>query len=143
MKKSNLSKQVLKEIWLIAAKSSNTYILKEEFYVALRLIALAQNNMPFTEQSIEKNNPIPPLPNFDLNRNPNNNQNNFNQNNNNNNQYNFNQNNNQDIYEIPDKEKAFFTNIFNNRKEPNGERITAHNSILIWKKIMLMTMQLK
>ena len=135
MKKSNLPKQVLKEIWLIAAQSSNTFILREEFYVALRLIALAQNNMPFNEQSIEMNNPIPPLPNFDLNSNPNNNQNNFNQNNNNNNQNNFNQNNNnQDIYEIPDKEKAFFTNIFNNRKESNGERITAHNAIIIWKK---------
>ena len=148
MKKSNLAKQVLKEIWLIAAQSSNTYILRDEFYVALRLIALAQNNMPFTAQNIEMNNPIPPLPNFDLNNNNiqnnnnniqnNNNQNNFNQNNfnqNNFSQNNFNQNNNNgDLFEISDKEKSLFCNIFNNRKEPGLERITAHNAILIWKK---------
>ena len=52
LKKSNLQKQVLKEIWLIAAQSSNTYILRDEFYVALRLIALAQNNMPFNAQIV-------------------------------------------------------------------------------------------
>ena len=71
MKTSNLRKEVLKEIWLIAAQTSNAYILREEFYVAMRLIALAQNNMPFTAQSIEMNNPIPPLPFFDLNKNQN------------------------------------------------------------------------
>ena len=141
MKTSNLRKEVLKEIWLIAAQTSNAYILREEFYVAMRLIALAQNNMPFTAQSIEMNNPIPPLPCFDLNNNQNNsnqNQNNINQNNNiqnnniqnNNNQ---NQNNNKDIYEISEKEKVFFKNIFDCKKEPNIERITAHNSIIIWK----------
>ena len=103
----------------------------------MRLIALAQNNMPFTAQSIEMNNPIPPLPFFDLNNNQNKsnqnqnnkNQNDINQNNNNNN----NQNNNKDIYEISEKEKVFFKNIFDSKKEPNMERITAHNSIIIWK----------
>ena len=136
MKTSNLRKEVLKEIWLIAAQTSNAYILREEFYVAMRLIALAQNNMPFTAQSIEMNNPIPPLPFFDLNKNQNNNnqnQNNINQNNNIQNNNNQNQNNNKDIYEISEKEKAFFKNIFDSKKEPNMERITAHNSIIIWK----------
>ena len=144
MKTSNLKKEVLKEIWLIAAQTNNTFLLREEFYVALRLIALAQNNMPFTAQSIEKNNPIPPLPNFDLNNfNPNNSniQSNNNQNNNLNNKQdnnNFNNqnnnfNSNQNPYEIPQKEQIFFKKIFDNKKEPNSERITAHNSIIIWK----------
>ena len=51
---------------------------KEEFFVALRLIALAQNNMPYSAENIIRNNPIPNLPAFNLNNN------NMNQNNNNN-----------------------------------------------------------
>ena len=38
----------------------------------MRLIALAQNNMPYNAQSIENNNPIPPLAQFDLNNKQNN-----------------------------------------------------------------------
>jgi hypothetical protein len=128
MKRSNLQKNVLKEIWLIAAQSSNTYLLREEFYVAMRLIALAQNNMPYNAQSIEMNNPIPPLAQFSFN-NPNIN----NQSNNKQNNQNFNFNNNQNIYEISEEEKLFFKNIFDKTKEPNSERITAHNAIIIWK----------
>ena len=137
MRKSNLPKNVLKDIWLIAAQTSNIFILKDEFFVAMRLIALAQNNMPYTAQNIEMNNPIPPLPNFDLNNNNNqnnqNNNHNNNQNNNQNNKKNINQNNNQNIYEISEKEKDLLKNIFNNLKEPNDERITAHNAIIMWK----------
>lgn len=128
MKRSNLQKNVLKEIWLIAAQSSNTYLLREEFYVAMRLIALAQNNMPYNAQSIEMNNPIPPLAQFSFN-NPNIN----NQSNNKQNNQNFNFNNNQNIYEISEEEKSFLKNIFDKTKEPNSERITAHNAIIIWK----------
>ena len=109
MKTSNLRKDVLKEIWLIAAQTNNTYLLRDEFYVTLRLIALAQNNMPFTGQSIEMNNPIPPLPNFNLNnfnQNNNNNQSNNNQNNNMNNRQNNNDYNNQN------------NNNFNNNQNP-------------------------
>ena len=131
MKKSNLQKSVLKEIWLIAAQTSNIFILKEEFFVAMRLIALAQNNMPYSANNIETNNPIPPLPNFDLNNN--NNQNNNNQINNNKNNNN-NNNLNQNVYNIPEKEKEFLKNIFNNKKDPNMERISAHNTIIMWKK---------
>ena len=49
---------------------------KEEFFVAMRLIALAQNNMPFSAENIERNNPIQPLPQFNINLNMNNNNNN-------------------------------------------------------------------
>ena len=64
LKKSGLSKNILKNIWLIASQKSITYIEREEFYVALRLIALAQNNLPYDIENIEKNSPIPPLPSF-------------------------------------------------------------------------------
>ena len=67
MKTSGLEKDTLKKIWLIAAQSSNTQMDKDEFFVALRLIALAQNNMPFSAENIDRNNPIPPLPQFNLN----------------------------------------------------------------------------
>ena len=49
---------------------------KEEFFVAMRLIALAQNNMPFSAENIERNNPIQPLHQFNINLNMNNNNNN-------------------------------------------------------------------
>ena len=38
-KRSGLPVDKLKQIWLIAARTSNEYLTKEEFYVALRLIA--------------------------------------------------------------------------------------------------------
>ena len=152
MKKSGLDKQTLKNIWLIAAQTSNTQMDKEEFFVALRLIALAQNNMPYSAENIIRNNPIPNLPAFNLNNN------NMNQNNNNNNQNNYgnmnsnnyqnqsrdnfnNQNNNSNInnnnqnsiFDISESEKMNYKNIFDNQKEPNMERIRAHNAIMVWK----------
>ena len=64
MKRSNLDRDTLKKIWLIAAQTNNKFLEREELFVALRLIALAQNNMPVSEKSIEMNYPIPPLPKF-------------------------------------------------------------------------------
>jgi hypothetical protein len=40
-RKSNLSVDKLKSIWNIAARSSGEYLTKDEFYIALRLIAYA------------------------------------------------------------------------------------------------------
>ena len=123
MKRSNLDKFTLKNIWLIAAQTNNKFLEREELFVALRLIALAQNNMPVSEKSIEMNYPIPPLPKFNrngINNNINNNNNIINNNNN--------------IYEITEKEKMLYKNIFDNNKENNDERIKAHNAILIWKE---------
>ena len=51
-KKSGLSVDKLREIWKVAAKTSNEYLTKDEFYVALRLIAYAQNNMRCDEDAI-------------------------------------------------------------------------------------------
>lgn len=66
LKKFGLSKEVLKNIWMISAQTNLSWLEREEFYIALRLIALAQNNMPFDENSILLNEPIPPLPKIDL-----------------------------------------------------------------------------
>lgn len=40
-RRSGLNKDVLKNIWLLAAKTSNEYLMRDEFYLALRLIAYA------------------------------------------------------------------------------------------------------
>ena len=51
-KKSGLPVEKLKEIWIIAAKTSNEYLTRDEFYLALRLIAYAQNNINADENSV-------------------------------------------------------------------------------------------
>ena len=66
LKKSGLPKEILKKIWLISAQTDPSFIEKDEFYVALRLVALAQNNLECSAESIKLNHPIPPLPKFDL-----------------------------------------------------------------------------
>ena len=66
LKKSGLPKDILKKIWIISAKTDPSKIERDEFYIALRLIALAQNNMDCSEESIRLNHPIPPLPFFNL-----------------------------------------------------------------------------
>ena len=65
-KKSGLPKHVLKEIWLMVVKYSTSHITREEFYIILRLISLAQNNLPYTEESINNNTSqiSLPLPSF-------------------------------------------------------------------------------
>ena len=44
-KRSGLSVDKLKEFWKIAARTSNEFLTKDEFYVALRLIAYEQNGL--------------------------------------------------------------------------------------------------
>ena len=71
LKKSGLPKETLKQIYIIAAQTSTQFLDRDDFYIALRLVALAQNNLPFTKNSIIINNPIPPLPVFNLQQNEN------------------------------------------------------------------------
>ena len=66
LKKSGLPKEILKRIWIISAQTSTQFLERDEFYIALRLVALAQNNLPISDECIIKNAPIPPLPVFDL-----------------------------------------------------------------------------
>ena len=63
-KKSGVPVDKLKNIWNTAARSSNEHLTKEEFYIALRLIAYAQNDMKFDEQAIMLDLKVG-LPNFD------------------------------------------------------------------------------
>jgi len=42
----------LKDIWRLTARTSNEFLTKEEFFVSLRLIAYAQNNLRCDEQAI-------------------------------------------------------------------------------------------
>lgn len=126
MKTSGLPKATLKNIWLIASQTSNSFLDREEFYVALRLIALAQNNMPFNAQCIEMNNPIPPLPNFNIKKDEQNTQNINNGNN-------FNTSNNANIYEISENEKIYLKRFFDENKEQMGDKISARKAIVFWK----------
>jgi len=66
LKKSGCSTDILKKIWMISAQTDANFLEKEEFYVAMRLIALAQNNMEVSDEAIRFNSPLPPLPVMDL-----------------------------------------------------------------------------
>jgi epidermal growth factor receptor substrate 15 len=66
LKKSGLPKDVLKSIWIMSAQTDPQFLERDEFYLALRFIALAQNNMEVSEEVIRINHPIPPLPKIDL-----------------------------------------------------------------------------
>ena len=61
---SGLEVQKLKYVWQIAAQTSNSFLLKEEFYIAMRLVAYIQNDIPANENSIRMNIAAP-LPRFD------------------------------------------------------------------------------
>lgn len=63
MERSELSEEILNEIISIC-KIQNGRFYPNEFYIALRLISLAQNSLPFTIQEIINNNIKPPLPKF-------------------------------------------------------------------------------
>ena len=63
MERSELSEEILNKIKDIC-KIQNDRFYPNEFYMALRLISLAQNSLPFTEQEIINNNFKPPLPKF-------------------------------------------------------------------------------
>ena len=115
MKKSGLNKNILKNIFLIAQPKSKQYLERDEFYVALRLIALAQNNMPFNEQAIILNRPLPPLPNFNLKK---------------------------DFladgdssFDLKDEEKVKYKRIFDINKDGNYDNISTKKAIQMWRSI--------
>ena len=49
--RSGVSNQILKEIWVIAS-SNGEFLDRDEFYVYLRLVGYAQNNIPVSSNSI-------------------------------------------------------------------------------------------
>ena len=111
MRKSGLDKQTLKKIWLIAAQTNNKYLEREEFYIAMRLIALAQNNVNFSRLNIENNSPIPPLPKFNLKNEDDENS---------------------PFFNLNEENKLKYKKYFDSNKE-SSDNISLEKSILMWK----------
>lgn len=63
-KRSGLATDVLKTIWLTSARTSNEFLTRDEFYIALRLIAYAQHGIQVNEDSIKFNIEVE-LPKFE------------------------------------------------------------------------------
>jgi len=61
-RKFGVDNDLLKYIWEIAHQTQEPFLNKEEFYVALRLIAYAQNNQDISSQAIEMNIPAQSMP---------------------------------------------------------------------------------
>ena len=113
MKKSGLTRDILKNIYLIASQSSKQFLERDEFYVALRLIALAQNNMPYNAQAIILNRPIPPLPNFNLKK-----------------DY---LSDDDALFEMRNDEKVKYKRFFDINKDGNNDNISARKAIQMWR----------
>ena len=119
MKKSNLSQEILKTIWSISSNSKDG-LHEEEFYIALRLIALAQNNFPFTEKEIEINSPIPPLPKFEIiSQKPSNC---------------FNDEDDGQVYQIPQSNLKLYKQLFENNKDSQLYYISTKKAIEVWER---------
>ena len=64
MKKSGLTVDKLKEIWRISAQTDLSCLTRDEFYIALHLIALQQNGSRCDEEAIRQGLEAP-LPKFE------------------------------------------------------------------------------
>lgn len=60
LKRSNLNVDVLKEIWSSAAKSNSMSLNQSEFFIAMRMISLAQNGRSLKDYS-SSNLPLPQM----------------------------------------------------------------------------------
>ena len=56
-KRSELDTQLLKKFWIICAKTDQSNLTKDEFYMVLRLISYAQNGIDPSEESLRNNIP--------------------------------------------------------------------------------------
>lgn len=63
LSQSNLPKEQLREIWIMVARTNGQYLLKNEFFLALRIIAYFQNNINPTKEVITRNTLVS-LPNL-------------------------------------------------------------------------------
>ncbi len=133
--RSNLSQGILKKIWSISYKNNKGYMTRDEFFITLRLIALAQNNFPFSQTEIENNNPIPPLPKFFLANIINNNQKEENNLNNNNLEVgddNGEGDGDESVYEIPESNIVIYKQYFENNKDSKDNYISTKKAIELW-----------
>lgn len=62
--KSGLPMAKLRDVWTISAQTSNDYLTRDEFYIALKLIAYAQNGIRSDAEAIRLKLESP-LPTFD------------------------------------------------------------------------------
>ena len=113
---SGLKDNVIKEILILASLKDQNYIYKNEFFIILRLIALAQNNIPFNINSLQRNTPIPPLPIFI-----------------------FLQKTNlllkENIFQITGEIEKSYYNIFKEKKDTRTNYISKLRTILFWNEI--------
>ena len=65
LQKSKLSKEQIKKIWSIAVQQGSTSIHRDDVYMAMKLIAYAQNGIEVSEESIRENKECP-MPNINL-----------------------------------------------------------------------------
>ena len=128
MKKSNLSQQILKNIWSISTHNTKG-LNRNEFFIALRLIALAQNGFPCTKNEIENNSPIPPLPFFTSLSNSIKKDENNNNNNNNIGEEEIDE----SAYEIPETCVILYRKYFENNKDCKDNYISTKKAIEMWK----------
>lgn len=63
-RRSNLPSETLKQIWTIAAQTDSMSLTRDEFYIALRLVALAQSGKEVSEKAITIDLDAP-LPKFE------------------------------------------------------------------------------
>ena len=114
MKTSGLNVQILQKIFLLNHHKNIHYTDKEEFFIILRLIGLAQNNMPYTIENLIKNSPIPPLPRFNE------------QKSNNNNIMN------EKIFELSENHINLYKKIFYSNKDTNKDYISQIKAIVLF-----------
>ena len=113
LRDSRLNDKVLKELFVLICQKDINYIDKDEFFIMLRLLALAQNNIPFNVNSLQKNTPIPPLPIFVF----------------------FQKTNlllKENLFEITDNLEKTYLKIFNEKKDTRKDYISKLRTLLIW-----------
>ena len=113
---SGLKDNIIKEILILASLKDQNKIDKNEFFIILRLIALAQNNIPFNIYSLQRNTPVPPLPIFI-----------------------FLQKTNlllkENIFQITGEIEKSYYNIFKEKKDTRMDYISKLRTILFWNEI--------
>ena len=113
LRDSKLNDKVLKTLFILVSQKDTKYIDKDEFFKMLRLVALAQNNIPINVNSSQNNTTIPPLPIF-----------------------NFVQKTNilkkENLFEITGEFEKKYLKLFNEKKDTRKDYISKLRTLLIW-----------
>lgn len=113
LRDSDLKDSILKEIFLLTSHKDIHFLEKDELYIILRLISLAQNKISFDSNSLERNTPIPPLPKFYFLQKANLLQK-------------------ENLYQITENVEKYYSKIFNEQKDTRKEYISKLRATLIW-----------